>query len=91
MALVKDTLQLNIYNGLYQIFKNQADKATNGDENEDPQAVINQIANDIAATIADAVDSYIKSGDVIVGPSNITVTSPAGACTVVPATPAKIT
>lgn len=91
MTLVKDTLQLSIYSGLYQIFKKQADKAANGDEDEDPQVVINQIANDIAATIADAVDNYIKSGDVIVGPSNITVTSPVGACTVIPATPAKIT
>ncbi len=77
MALVKETLTNNICNGLYEIFKKQSDKATSGDENENPEAVIKQTASDMAKVISDAVDAYIKSGDVIVGPLNISVISAA--------------
>lgn len=90
MALVKNSLQKNIYEGLYRIFINQSNKATTGDENEDPEVVIKQVATDMATTISDAIDDYIKSGDISVGPANITVTSPAGACVVTPTIPAKM-
>lgn len=90
MALVKNTLQQEIYNGLYRIFINQSNKATSGDENEKPEDVIKQVATDMATVISDAVDKYVKSGDVSVGPTNITVTSPTGACVVTPAAPAKM-
>lgn len=90
MALVKNTLQQEIYNGLYRIFIDQSNKATSGDENEKPEDVIKRVATDMAMVISNAVDKYIKSGDISVGPTNITVTSPTGACVVTPATPAKI-
>lgn len=90
MALVKKTLQTSLFNGLYNIFSNQADKATSGDENEDPKVVTQQIANDMADVIADAVDAYLKSGDIQITSANIVVTAPTGACTVAPASPAKI-
>lgn len=90
MALVKATLKQEIYDGLYKIFINQSNKATSGDENEKPEDAIKQVATDMAAVISDAVDNYVKSGDVPVGPTNIVVTSPTGACTVTAATPAKM-
>lgn len=92
MALVKATLTNNIYNGLYEIFRKQAEKATSGDENENPEDVIKQTASNMAKVISDAVDAYIKSGDVIVGPSNISVISaaPGSPSAVSPLKPAKI-
>lgn len=90
MGLVKETLKQEIYNGLYKIFINQSNKATSGDENEKPEDVIKQVATDMATVISDAVDKYVKSGDIPVGSTNITVTSPTGACVVTPATPAKM-
>lgn len=90
MALVKNTLQQEIYKGLYKIFIDQSNKATSGDENEKPEDVIKKVATDMAVVISDAVDKYIKSGDISVGPTNITVTSPMGSCVVTPASPAKI-
>lgn len=90
MALVKSTLKSSLYNGLLKIYRDQANKATSGDEDENPEDVIKQISNDMADVIANSVDSYIKSGDITIGPSNITVTSPVGSCVVTPASPAKI-
>lgn len=90
MALVKSSLKQNIYEGLYKIFINQSNKAITGDENEEPEIVIRQVATDMATVISDAIDIYVKSGDISVGPTNITVTSPAGACVVTPAIPAKM-
>ena len=92
MALVKTTLQQSIFNGLQNIFLNQSAKATSGDEQEDPKNVIKQVAKDMADVIANAVDAYLKSGDIIVGPTNIQVTStaPGTPATVAPLQPAKI-
>lgn len=90
MALVKETLKQELYNGLYKIFINQSNKSTSGDENEKPEDVIEQVAADMATVISNAMDKYIKSGDILVGPTNITVTSPTGTCVVTPATPAKM-
>ena len=92
MALIKTSLQNQLYDGLYKIMEAQSDKATSGDENEDPKDVINQIAKDMASVIADAVDAYLKSGDIVVGPSNLSVTSsaPGSPSLVTPLQPAKI-
>lgn len=92
MALVKEVLEQNLYNGLYRIFVNQSNKATSGDENESPEAVIRQVATDMASVISDAVDAYIKTGDIFVGPTNIIVTStmPGTPATVAPLQPAKM-
>ena len=92
MALVKSTLQRNIYDGLYKIFIDQSNKASSGDENENPEDVIEQIATDIATVISDAVDAFVKSGDITVGPTNVQVTStsPGSPATVTPLQPAKM-
>ena len=92
MALVKAVLQQSLFSGLQKIFLNQAAKATSGDEQEDPKNVIKQVANDMADVIANAVDAYLKSGDIVVGPTNIQVTStaPGTLATVAPLQPAKM-
>lgn len=92
MALVKSTFQQEIYDGFYRIFINQSNKATSGDENEKPEDVIKQIATDMATVISDAVDKYVKSGDILVGPTNVQVTStaPGTPATVAPLQPAKM-
>lgn len=92
MALVKAVLQQSLFSGLQKIFLNQAAKATSGDEQEDPKDVIKQVANDMADVIANAVDAYVKSGDIVVGPSNVQVTStaPGTPATVAPLQPAKM-
>lgn len=90
--LIKQKLQSALNAGLKDLYEKQAAKATSGDENEDPNVVIAQIANDMAKIFADAIDDYIKSGDVIVGPSNIAVTcaAPGSPGVVAPINPAKI-
>lgn len=92
MALVKDSLKTQIFNGLHKIMLNQSDKATSGDENENPADIVRQIATDMAEVIADAVDTYIKSGDIMVGPNNVSVTSaaPGSPSVVAPLQPAKM-
>lgn len=92
MALVKSTLQRSIYDGFYRIFTKQAEKATEGNEQENPNDVIKQIATDMATVVSDAVDAYVKSGDITVGPTNIQVTStaPGTPSTVAPLQPAKM-
>lgn len=87
MALVKETLKQSLYVGLLDIYTNR----NNGtDPDEDPKKVIQKLANDISKVISDSVDAYLKSGDIIVGPKNIAVTSPVGSCVVASVTPAKI-
>jgi hypothetical protein len=92
MALVKDTLRQNIYDGLYDIFTAQALNATEGDEQENPDVIIKKIAGDMATVIANAVDTFVKSGDISVGPTNVQVTStsPGTPATVAPLQPAKM-
>ena len=89
MALVKTTLQSQLYRGLLDVFTNRLNDT---DESGDPQQIIKQVANDIATCVADSVDAYLKSGDIIVGPSNISVTcsAPGSPGVVTPLTPAKM-
>ena len=89
MALVKTTLQNQLYRGLLDVFTNRLNDT---DESGDPQQIIDRIANDIATCVADSVDSYLKSGDITVGPSNISVTCTASGSPgiVVPLVPAKM-
>ena len=89
MALVKTTLQNQLYRGLLDVFTNRLNDT---DESGDPQQIIEKMANDIATCVADSVDSYLKSGDITVGPSNISVTCTASGSPgiVVPLVPAKM-
>lgn len=91
MTLVKETLKSQIESGLKTIYKAQAAKATQeGAEQDDPNKVIDDICNKMAKVFSDAIDTYIKSGDIYIKSSNIIVTSPQGPCSVTPASPAKI-
>ena len=91
MALVKATLKSSIEEGLKTIYKAQAAKATaEGAEREDPNDIIDDICDKMSRVFADAIEAYVKSGDIYVGPSNVVVTSPEGPCTVSPASPAKV-
>lgn len=87
MALVKETLKQSLYVGLLDIYTNRNNST---DSDEDPKQVIKKLAEDVSKVISDSVDAYLKSGDIYVGPQNITVTSPVGSCGVTPASPAKI-
>lgn len=91
MALVKATLKSSIEEGLKAIYKAQSAKATeDGAEREDPNAIIDDMCDKMSKVFADAIEAYIKSGDIYVGPTNVVVTSPEGPCTVSPASPAKV-
>lgn len=90
MALVKSTFKSSLESKLYDIFKEQADKATSGSEDENPDDVIKNVADKMAAAISDAVDKYIKSGDIIVGAENIAVMVGQAPGVVTPLEPAKI-
>lgn len=91
MALSKDSLKLQVAEGLKKIFKEQSAKATEeGAEQENPNVVIDNICERMATVFSDAVDSYVRSGDIFVGESNVVVVSPEGVCSVTPAAPAKI-
>lgn len=91
MPLVTDVLKTEIENGFKEIFKAQSAKATQkGAEQEDPNEVINNMCDKMAKVVANAVEAYVKSGDIYIKPDNVTVTSPVGPCVVAPAAPAKI-
>ena len=90
--LAKGILQNALSKGLQDIYEKQSAKATSGDENEDPKEFIAQISRDMAKVLTDAIHDYLKSADVIVGPSNISVTcsAPGSPGVVAPLSPAKL-
>ena len=92
MALNKKNLQKAIQNGFYEIFTEQAKKATSGDESEDPDKVIKNISEKMASVVSDAVDKYVREGDITVGPDNISAicAAPGSPATITPINPAKI-
>ena len=87
MALVKTILQQSIKVGLLRVL---AARVNETDESADPMQIIDQVAEDMATTIADAVDAYIRSGDIIIGPNNLTASNASGPCVITPASPAKM-
>lgn len=90
MALVKQVLETNIYKGLLDIYLERSNKGVGGDEQEDPKSVCDKLAKDISKVIADAVEDYIKSGDIYISEANVKVSSPVGLCAVIPGIPAKV-
>lgn len=92
MPLVKKTLEASILNGLKKIMDARSDNAATGDESQDPKEVTAQVAADMASVLADAIDAYIKSGDIYVGPANVTIicTVPGGTAGVTPTLPIHI-
>ena len=91
MALEKELLKSSIENGFSAIFRRQSAKATTeGAEGENPNDVIANICKEMADVVANAVESYVKGGDIYVGEQNISVESSDGPCLVTPVSPAKI-
>lgn len=75
--LNKTALKNSLYDGFRQIM-------------EDPADIIANICERMSSVVSDAVEQYVKSGDIRITSANITVTAPNGACTVTPADPAKL-
>lgn len=91
MALNKVALQTALETGLKNLWAVQSARATqDGEESKDPSVIINQMAADVATLIANAVDVYVKSGDIIVDGTNISGTTSAGPVTFTPLVPAKV-
>lgn len=92
MALDKSKLKKSISDGFYEIFKEQSSKAVSGDEKEDPDVVIKRIASSMATVVSDAVNEFVKSGDIYVGKENIVVISsaPGTAAVVTKSLPTKM-
>ena len=90
--LNKGILQNSIYSKVRTILLNRNEQGTSGKSDEDPLKVIDDFAQDLAAAVADSVDTYIKAGDINISGANISVvTSSLGSPAVVtPLTPARI-
>nr|DAK08683.1 MAG TPA: hypothetical protein [Caudoviricetes sp.] len=90
--LNKLSLESSLKSGIKEALLKQSDNALNGDEQEDPSAVIDRVAGELAKTIASSVDAFVRGGDVIVGPQNVSVTSttPTTPAIVAPLQPSKI-
>lgn len=92
MALNLETLKTSLKTGLKTMMVNRSNAASTMSDDTDPNEVIESVATDIANVIANAVDAYLRSGDIYVGPTNVQVTAPTsgGPCTVAPMQAAKV-
>lgn len=88
--LNKQSLQKNIKKGLQQIYLDQAKLALEGKEDENPEDAIERITEKMASIITDAIDKYIKEGEIIVDDKNILVTTSSGPAKVTSLIPANI-
>lgn len=86
--ILKNSLKV----GLQTIMTERSNAASTMSDDTDPSEIIESVANDMASVIADAVDAYLRSGDIYVGPTNVQVTAPTsgGPCTVAPMQAAKV-
>lgn len=89
MALVLQTFKMSLSSKIQKVL---TDRNSKTDEGESPEKAIKDVADALADAISSAVDDYIKTADVIVGPAHIQVTStaPGTPATVATLTPAKI-
>lgn len=92
MALNLETLKTSLKTGLKTMMVNRSNAASTMSDDTDPNEVIENVATDMANVIANAVDAYLRSGDIYVGPTNVQITAPTsgGPCTVVPMQGAKM-
>ena len=92
MALNLETLKTSLKTGLKTMMVNRSNAASSMSDYTDPNEVIESVATDMANVIANAVDAYLRSGDIYVGPTNVQVTAPTsgGPCTVAPMQAAKV-
>lgn len=66
MSAAKETMKTALAAKLYQIWKEQSDKATqDGKESEDPNVVMQDMANKMATAISDEVETYVAQGFII--------------------------
>lgn len=86
--ILKNSLKV----GLQTIMTERSNAASTMSDDTDPNEIIESVANDMASVIANAVDAYLRSGDIYVGPTNVQVTAPTsgGPCTVAPMQAAKV-
>lgn len=85
---MKTSIQL----GLQNLWTQQSAKATqDGEESKDPSETINKMADDLAKVIADAVETYISAGQIIISGANITGSNGGGPVVFTPADPANMT
>ena len=87
MALIKSNLENTLKKDFRELFKNQLSSMK---EVDSPQDVINNLADKMAQIVANSVDKYLKTADVVVGPKNILVTPTTGSAVVTLLTPAKL-
>lgn len=87
--LNKVALQSSLEQGVKKLLL-QRQNDTN--EGGNPEAIINGFSSDLAKLLADAIDTYVRTGSVTVGPTNIAVTcaAPGSPGVVAPLQPASI-
>lgn len=86
------SMQQTIENGLYNVWVERSNKATQqGEESKDPLPIIRQMAKDVADIVAGAIETYVAAGNVIVSGANISGSNGAGAVAFSPLDPAKMT
>ena len=92
MALNLETLKASLKAGLKTIMTERSNASATMSDDTDPNEIIESVATDMADVIASAVDAYLRSGDIYVGPTNVQVTAPTsgGPCTVAPMQAAKV-
>lgn len=73
MPLVKTVLETSILEGLKKVMDERSDNAESGKESQDPKEVTAQVAKDMAKVLSDAIDAYIKSGDIFITGTNVMV------------------
>lgn len=88
--LNKEGLQKDIQKGLKKVYLEQAKLATEGDEKESPEDALERITHQMAEVISDAVDRYVRTGDIIIDSTIIGVTTSSGPAQVTPLTPANL-
>ena len=84
--ILKNSLKV----GLQTIMTERSNAASTMSDDTDPNEIIESVANDMASVIANAVDAYLRSGDIIVGPTNIAAVAGEIPCTISPLEPAKM-
>ena len=87
MALVKYKFQRDLKGKFLKIFQ---DQIASMQEADDPQSIIDTLAENMSKAVTDSVHDYLKTADVTIGPTNIEVLIPTGKSVVVPLKPAKL-
>lgn len=83
MALRKRALKTTLESALKNLYLRLSSKATiEGEESKNPKDIISELSDELSTIISDAVDEYIRTGDIYVTNDNLTVIAPNGNCTI---------